>query len=278
MTVPPADRPDPGPSSDSELGGDLIARKGAGKLREALLQPIETRSGLTGRAAQVAALERFDERAREEEALRTLAPEIRSALTKLRDHGWKNPAHVRAFTDLVTRLHASRRISTQRMVFLVANTLEALTEDRCLSGEYAAQLEPISSRMSEIALEQGLAADEAFARGSGTEEYWALSDRYDAILDEKFVEALREFGFDNLARMFLDDQQGFEICRERGRRALHHDDEPIEALRDIVLRHERDASRAASAGAFHAAITSLGAAVEGLLCFVVFSRPRSHLR
>jgi hypothetical protein len=39
----------------------------------------------------------------------------------------------------------------------------------------------------------------------------------------------------------------------------------VHAIRDVVLRYEQDARRAASAKAYSAAVTSLGAGVEGLL-------------
>ena len=46
---------------------------------------------------------------------------------------------------------------------------------------------------------------------------------------------------------------------------MFHKEEHVDALRDIVLRYEDDARRAASAKAFSAAVTLLGAGVEGLL-------------
>jgi hypothetical protein len=57
----------------------------------------------------------------------------------------------------------------------------------------------------------------------------------------------------------------FKRLRERGRRSVFHRDELASSIRDIVVRYEEDARKAAFAGAYSAAVTLLGAGIEGLL-------------
>jgi hypothetical protein len=85
------------------------------------------------------------------------------------------------------------------------------------------------------------------------------------VLDRHFLETLREFGLNDLADLRERNPEEYERLWERGRRSVFHQDELILALRDIVVRYEEDAKRAASASAYSAAVTLLGAGVEGLL-------------
>ncbi|HEX6902897.1 MAG TPA: hypothetical protein VF789_24490 [Thermoanaerobaculia bacterium] len=134
-----------------------------------------------------------------------------------------------------------------------------------MDGYYENELEPISNAMEEISQAFGLSKEEYWPVGEAPEDYARLSRQYDAILDRHFVAALREFGLDDLADLFEKSPDEFYRLRERGRRSVFHKEELIPALRDIVVRYEVDARRAASVNAYSAAVTLLGAGVEGLL-------------
>ena len=107
------------------------------------------------------------------------------------------------------------------------------------------------------------------AKRRGSQEfknrYDALDTQYSAAIASRFIAALREFGLDDLADLRESDREEFDRLRERGRRYLFHKGEHIRVLKDIVLRHEEEASRAASAKAFTAGVILIGAALEGLL-------------
>jgi hypothetical protein len=59
---------------------------------------------------------------------------------------------------------------------------------------------------------------------------------------------------------------------------VFHKDEITSALKDIVVRYEEDAHRAASAKAYSAAITLLGAGLEGLLLLRCLRSKQKSLR
>ncbi len=92
------------------------------------------------------------------------------------------------------------------------------------------------------------------------------------------MEALREFKLDELAELKASNPKDFDRLRELGRRSIFHTDELALALRDVVVRCERDGRRAAQAGAYSAAITALGAGVEGLLLLRCLRSPHKAVR
>lgn len=69
----------------------------------------------------------------------------------------------------------------------------------------------------------------------------------------------------DLAALWESAPDEFERLRERGRRSVFHQKDIIPAWRDVVVQYEDDARKAAAAGAYSAAITQLGAGLEGLL-------------
>jgi hypothetical protein len=72
--------------------------------------------------------------------------------------------------------------------------------------------------------------------------------------------------------------QEFDRLRERGRRSVFHHGEYVLALKDVISQSERDGRKAAEVGAYSAAITSLGGAVEGLLLLRCLRSPHKAVR
>jgi hypothetical protein len=161
---------------------------------------------------------------------------------------------------VVKALYASRRLSTQEYTFYVLLPVETYHGERIYH-----ELMPISIKLNEIRKQHGLKEDEYWPIGQGPKEYIKLNKQWDAADHSKFIDRLREFGLDDLADLKLNDSNRFDQLRERGRRALFHRDEQVAAITDIVIRYEKDARRAASVAAYSAAVTTLGAAIEGLL-------------
>jgi len=178
---------------------------------------------------------------------------------------WKDPVFALKSLALVTVLYLSGRISKQTYFYWAAYFVEAVHEERWLDGKYENELDPISQAMDDIERQHGLQPDESWSRGTGPEEYIRLNSQYEAVLDAKVLETLREFGLDDLADLKEQTPREFERLRERGRRSVVHRDELALAIRDVVLLYEEDARRAASVEAYSAAVIALGAGVEGLL-------------
>jgi len=85
------------------------------------------------------------------------------------------------------------------------------------------------------------------------------------VYNRLFIDTLKEFGLHDLADLKEKDSEEFDRLRERGRRSSAHKNELDSIVRDIVVRYEQDARRAAKAKAYSAAVVSLGASLEGLL-------------
>jgi hypothetical protein len=135
------------------------------------------------------------------------------------------------------------------------------------------ELEPIMQKIREIEKKHGLKEDEYWPIGEGPKEYIKLNKKWEEAYHSKFIKILREFSLDDIADMMLNDEDKFDQLRERGRRAVFHRNETVPVIRDIVVRYEEDARRAASVNAYSAAVTSLGAAIEGLLILRCLKSP-----
>jgi hypothetical protein len=241
-------------------------RKVDQKVRRFALRPLTRRTqDAFDPTTYFEALRRLEERVAGEDVLRQalgVQPATKSG-TRTRD--WKNPKRAAQEVTLARALYASRRISLQEYVFFATFPVNGVHEGRWLDGHYEADLGPVRQAISEIERKQGLGPEMYWPRGEGPVEHAQLNRRYEAILDEKFIETLREFGLDDLADLIMRSPAEFDRLRERGRRSVFHRDEYILAVQDTVLQYEQEARQAASVTAYSAAVTSLGAGLEGLL-------------
>ncbi len=119
--------------------------------------------------------------------------------------------------------------------------------------------------MDAIKQNHGLQPGEYWPVGQGPADYVRLNEEYNGVLRVALNKTLREFGLDDLAGLNEDDPDTFDRLRERGRRSVFHKDELALILKDVVVRYEEDARRAAVARSYSAAITLLGAGMEGVL-------------
>lgn len=231
------------------------------QLRKKLLKPITPATRLRTTQAAINALERIQRRV------------IRMALLqrfyRRRQEDdrprWNDPNEVRESVLLAKTMYEARQISRAEYVIFATIPIESLHESRCSDGLYEEDLRPISVPIDAVERNHGLRPDQYWAVADAPTEYKRLNREYERILDRKFVETLAEFGLDDLAALRRNNPRQFKRLRERGRRSVFHTDEIVEALIDRVLMCERDAQRAARANAYSAAITSIGAGLEGLL-------------
>lgn len=236
-----------------------------GDIRRALLKPIARRRKYARDAKVVlTALSRLDERTIGTVLVENSRELISNRSSILRIKSWKDPVVAKQFVALIRALFNSRQISRPEYVFYVCFPVEAIHEERWIDGAYK-ELEPISQRLKEIAAEHGLGPDEYWPIGEGPAEHNELNDQYSAVLDSYLIKTLREFDLDDMANLREQDADEYKRLHERGRRAVFHTDEIVAVIRDIVVRYEGDATRAAIANAYSAAVILLGAAIEGLL-------------
>jgi|SRR3954463_11395518 len=235
------------------------------ELRRYFLRPLARRQHSSDRKALVAALERLDSRSLGEDLLSQLQDVIAEMGKDRKSSIREDPVAVAKSVTLTRVLYMSRRISTQEYVLLAVSPIEWVHSDRITDGYYDSDLEPISKAIDKIREAHGLRGGEFWLKGEGPKEYEQLNRQYEAIIDKHFIKTLSEFGLNDLADLREKDPEEFNRLRERGRRSVFHKDELVPALRDIVMRYEEDARKAASAKAYSAAVTLLGAGVEGLL-------------
>ncbi len=235
-------------------------------IKRKLLKPLTRRRlSMRDRNGILRALERLDIRAIGQDILPEVVEAFSATRRSRKTDSWKDPTRARQFIALALALRASRRISRQEFVFYASSAVEGVHEGRCMGGENDDDLREIREGMAAIERKYQLGADEYWPTREAPKEYQRLSQQYSSVLDKCFIRALREFGLDEFAALKENAPSEFERLRERGRRALHHASDIIPALKDIVVQYEVDASRAASASAYSAAVTLLGAGLEGLL-------------
>jgi hypothetical protein len=236
------------------------------KVRRYILKPLQRRPrGSFSRQAIVKALDRLDQRASGEILLPDVLKLMRNPADSKGVGSWKDPTSARRSIQLTKALFLARRISRQEYLFYALSSVEGIHRARILDGAYERDIAPISAAISAIEKEHGLNRGQYWPMGSGPAEYQALNRQYDGVLDDLFNVALAEFDLPELAEFRRKDPKECDRLRERGRRTVYHKDELKEVLQDVVQRYERDARRAAAANAYSAAITLLGAGLEGLL-------------
>ena len=235
-----------------------------------LLRPLDRRRTLmANQKAIVSALERLDDRTLGNAVLPVIAKSAK-ALRRNRSQGsLKDPAYIKKQVVLSEALYLSRRISRSEYVYFASSPVETINEGRWLDGQFDNELHEIKQEIEAIDKESGLLPDQYWPKGQAPDEfrgrYNALEGQYSEVIERRFMAALREFGLDDLANLREHNLEEFDRLHERGRRSLHHKSEDVRALKDIAVRHEEEASRAASAKAYTAGVILLGAALEGLL-------------
>ena len=234
-------------------------------VRKALLKPLaRRRTNPASRNALSEALDRLDKRAFASAYVPELAQMQRAAQANRTPGSWKDPEAARLSIVFAQALFTARRKSGQEYTFLVAIAAEGVHEGRIADGTYP-ELKEIQQSIEAVRQCHGLAHDEYWPVGEGPHEYQELNARFEAACENRFIETLHEFEVHDIATLVQNNRGEFDRRRERGRRAFFHKGEVAPVITDIVVRYEADARRAASVGAYSAAITLLGAAMEGLL-------------
>lgn len=233
--------------------------------RRRFLGPLGRRRTSPASLSKVeAAFRELEDRAIANSLLPELVAHSRLARESRSKGDWKDAGTAKSRMDLAFALYLARRVSFQKYVFLVSHPAETVHEGRIFDKAYP-ELERLSSKMRQVEEKHGLNEGEFWAAGDEPPEYARLSLKWEKAADRLFVETLRELGARDVADFYERDRAEFDRLRERGRRSLFHKDQLVPALADTVRRYEVEAQAAAQAAAFTAAVTMLGAAMEGLL-------------
>jgi len=248
-----------------------------------LLKPLDRRRTLIANQKAIAsALERLDDKALGNAVLPVIAKSAKASRQNGNQGLWKDPAYIKKQVVLSEALYLSRRISRAEYVYFASSPVETLNEERWLEGQFNNELDEIKQQIETIDKKSGLLPDQYWPKGQAPEEfrglYNTLERQYSAVIERHFMAALREFGLDDLANLREHSLEEFDRLHERGRRSLHHKNEHIRVLKDIVVRHEEEAFRAASAKAYTAGVILIGAALEGLLLARCLRSKRKAIR
>jgi hypothetical protein len=230
-----------------------------------LLRPLSRRRTSPANLTKIEnAFRELEERAVASSLLPELVAQSRLARASRSKDDWKDAGTAKSRIKLAFTLYLARRISFQEYVFMVSQAAESVHEGRILGRIYP-ELERLSSAMRQVEKKHGLNADEFWPAGDEPPEYARLSMKWEKTADKLLVETLEELGARDVSDLYKRDRAEFDRLRERGRRSFFHKDELVPALTDTVRRYEVEAQAAARASAFTAAVSMLGAAMEGLL-------------
>ena len=138
-----------------------------------------------------------------------------------------------------------------------------------VSKVYDDELSPINEQIDAIRDEYGLEDDEDWPQGEGPAEYQGLISQFDAVLDQKLIEAFVEFGASEIGTEFTADQDEHYKKLENGLHTYLGEEtsdveEPLSII-TLIETYEHDAELAFESGAYYAACALLGAALEAQL-------------
>ncbi|MFM0062942.1 hypothetical protein [Paraburkholderia aspalathi] len=236
------------------------------RAKRQLLKPLVPRK--TKDATELAttkALQRLESQALAKIFLPEVADLFKAVTQSAREKGHTDIETARISIALAKTLLDADRISYQQYVFMAAHPVERILDQKFMNGMYDELLAPINAELDELTRKHGLRDDQYFIRDTAPPEYIELNNRYEEVLNRKFAELLAEIGAEDLADLFTSNLEEFDRARERGRRAVFHKDDLAPAINDIISRYENEAHSAAGAKAYTAAITMVGAALEGIL-------------
>ena len=237
-------------------------------MRRLLLRPlVRQRHTATHKEKLIAALNRLDRHKLGSSSATELKAAVNAAILEIQKHNPNNFIDERStiiYINIVRDIYKAGLMSTQEYIFHISVPIEHLHESRIFNNKYD-DINLIFAALDGIHEEYGLGQDEYWPRGEGPDEYHKLNDEFDIAEKKRFIAIFREFDFHDIADLLEKYPIVYDRLRERGRRSVLHRDEHVYALKDIVICYEEEARKAAASKAYLAAVTSLGAGVEGLL-------------
>jgi hypothetical protein len=193
-------------------------------------------------------------------------------LMDTRDGGQRSEEEVLQL-HVVKLLRQAGKLSFEEFVFMAGHAIYKVRDRKLEDGSYDKQIKPIADRIEAIEKKAGLAQDHYWLRGDGPPKWQELNRRYDVVTDRLLAHEMRSFGLKELAYLFRDDRNAFDVAFEQGRRAIFHKDDVRNAVARLVSQYEAEAKRSESGGAFYASMVMYGAACEARLLLRVLDSP-----
>lgn len=214
--------------------------------------------------------------AQAQQALDGLARDLKAQADARRQTGAPRPAD--DLLALAKALWAARRITREELAHLVYHAAERLTMDRERDGAYTADLEPLEASMAAIEQAHGLGPEQYWMKADAPEDYTVLTDAWEAVLDRHMGAILGELGFEDFARLKIEDRAGWDQMVETGRRLFHArpDLDPADTVRLLIDSYEQEAWLCETAGAYYAGCVMLGAAAEARLLNACLEAPQAR--
>lgn len=191
-------------------------------------------------------------------------PTLREAARQNKSLAWDDFSKLTHWLKLTRTLYDTHRLNKAEYIFYSCSRIEDVHSKRWFAGEFR-KLNPIRKKIRAIEKAHGLKNGESWHAHEGPKEWNRLNDTYGEILDQYYYEALLEFELSEIAALWKTDRAEYDKLREKGRRSVFHKGEPIAALKEVISCYGREAQLAASVQAYSAAITLLGAGLEGIL-------------
>lgn len=200
-----------------------------------------------------------------QQALNGLAEAHRARKAERSVTGEKRPAD--DLLGLAQALWVARRITREELAHLVSQAADRVSWDREGAGAYKAELGPIESRIKTIEEAYGLGPDQYWLKADAPEEYTALTDAWEEVVDRHMGAILRELGFDEFAKLMNESRPRWDRMVEAGRRLFHTRSEldPADTVRLLIESYEREAMLCETVSAYYAGCVMLGAAAEARL-------------
>jgi hypothetical protein len=142
-----------------------------------------------------------------------------------------------------------------------------------LEGHYDNELKPISDRLNAIERAHGLKRNEYWPIGKAPPEHQVENKKYDSILDQKQNDTFRKYA-PSLFNLLQKDAAEFWKLYEMGRRSVHERSDHRASIVELIGLYEIEAKKSADAGAYYAANSMIGSAVESRLILECLRHPK----
>jgi hypothetical protein len=209
-----------------------------------------------------AAMEHFRARAAAQARAETALGSLERGAFKLPGTRVEREVNARKFIEALRALRDAGKLTLPQFVQAAGfYALNIVHDYRVMDGDYVAELEPLSARITEIERAHGLKEDEFWLNDEGPEDWQNLNREFDAALVLQQISVLREFGLCDLALMLESDSRRFNELWVRGTSAVDEILPPRERLEQLIAVYRSESVAAESVGALHGAAALRGPCV-----------------
>jgi hypothetical protein len=187
--------------------------------------------------------------------------------------GVSEEAGIREQLSFAKLLLDAGKLGQAEYCFYALAAIERARDRRWLAGAYDGDMQPIAAAMEAVERAHGLEEDECFSLDSAPPDWLRLNRDYEAALDSKLEDLLREFDLPDLLELHRRDRERIDQLREAGRLAVFSESGAEAKILNLIEIYEREVKGAAMAGAYLAAAMTLACAAEARLILHCLRRP-----